>query len=139
MAIFVLKDTQVTVNSIDLTTYATSIEFVQAVDSVEVTSMSASSTNGHVFQGGLQNNSLTINFNQDFATSKVHATLTALVGTPTTVVIKPTSSAVGASNPNLTLTSTLCSEYRPVTGAVGDLATVGAITFSGGLYTAPVV
>lgn len=139
MAIYVLKDTQVTVNSIDLTTYATSIDFVQAVDSVEVTSMSASSTNGHTFTGGLQNNSVTINFNQDFAASKVHATLTALVGTPTTVVVKPTSSAVGATNPNFTLTSALMSEYRPVTGAVGDLATVGAITFNGGLYTAPIV
>ena len=27
------------------------------------------------------------------------------------------------------------SEYRPVMGAVGDLATVGAITFTGGLIT----
>ena len=124
MAIFVLKDTQVTVNSIDLTTYATSIEFVQAVDSVEITAMSASSTNGHTFTGGLQNNSVTINFNQDFATSKVHATLTALVGTPTIVVVKPTSSAVGATNPNFTLTSALMSEYRPVTGAVGDLSLI---------------
>jgi len=139
MAIYVLKDTQVTVNSIDLTTYATSIEFVQAVDSVEITAMSASSTNGHTFTGGLQNNSVTINFNQDFATSKVHATLTALVGVPTTVVVKPTSAAVGATNANFTLTSALMSEYRPVTGAVGDLATVGAITFTGGLYTAPIV
>ena len=139
MAIYVLKDTQVTVNSIDLTTYATSIEFVQAVDAVEVTAMSASSTNGHTFTGGLQNNSITINFNQDFATSKVHATLTALVGVATTVVVKPTSSAVGATNPNFTLTSALMSEYRPVTGAVGDLATVGAITFQGGLYTAPII
>ena len=139
MAIYVQKDTTVTVNSIDLTGYVTNVEFVQAVDQVESTSMSTTSANGHQFVGGIQNNTCTISFNQDFATSKVHATLTALVGVQTTIVVKPTSSAVGATNPNFTLTNCLMNEYRPVTGAVGDLATVGAITFNGGLYTAPIV
>ena len=138
MAIFVLKDAQVTVNSIDLTTYVTNVELVQAVDSVESTAMSATSTNGHQFVGGIQNNMVTISFNQDFAASKVHATLTALVGVQTTVTVKHDSAATGATNPNFTITNCLMSEYRPVTGAVGDLATVGSITFAGGLYTAPV-
>jgi hypothetical protein len=138
MAIYVLKDTSVTVNSIDLTGYATNIEVVKAVDSVESTSMSSTSVNGHTFVGGIQNNTITISFNQDFATSKVHATLTALVGVATTIVVKPTSAAVGATNPNFTLTGGLMSEYRPVTGAVGDLATVGSITFNGGLFTEPI-
>jgi hypothetical protein len=138
MAIYVLKDTTVTVNSIDLTTYVTNVELVQAVDSVEATTMSSTSVNGHQFIGGIQNNMVTISFNQDFATSKVHATLTALVGVQTTVVVKPTSAAVGATNPNFTITNCLMNEYRPVTGAVGDLATVGSISFAGGLYTAPI-
>jgi hypothetical protein len=138
MAIFVLKDTSVTVNSIDLTSYVTNVELVQAVDSVEATVMSSTSVNGHQFIGGIQNNMVTISFNQDFATSKVHATLTALVGVQTTVVVKPTSAAVGATNPNFTITNCLMNEYRPVTGAVGDLATVGSISFAGGLYTAPI-
>jgi hypothetical protein len=139
MAIFVNKDVQVTVNAIDLTAYVTNVEFVQAVDSVESTSMSSTSVNGHTFTGGIQSNTATISFNQDFATSKVHATLTALVGVQTTLIVKPTSASPGATNPNFTLTGTLMNEYRPVTGAVGDLATVGAITFNGGLYTAPIV
>ena len=139
MAIFVLKDTSVTVNSIDLTSYVTNVELVQAVDSVEATVMSSTSVNGHQFIGGIQNNMVTISFNQDFATSKVHATLTALVGVQTTVVVKPTSALVGATNPNFTITNCLMNEYRPVTGAVGDLATVGSISFAGGLYTAPII
>ena len=137
MAIYVNKDVQVSVNSIDLTTYVTNVDFVQAVDQVESTAMSASSTNGHQYIGGLQNNSLTISFNQDFSASKVHATLTALVGTQTTVTVKHDSAATGVTNPILTLSNTTMTEYHPVTGAVGDLATVGAITFNGGLYTAP--
>ena len=141
MAIFVNKDVQVTVNSVDLTSYVTNVEFVQAVDSVESTSMTTSATgiNGHTFVGGLQNNSCTISFNQDFAATKVHATLTALVGTQTTIVVRPTGATVGATNPNFTITGAFMGEYRPVTGAVGDLATVGAISFTGGLYTAPIV
>jgi hypothetical protein len=138
MAIYVNKDITVLVNAVDLTTYVTNVEVVKAVDSVESTSMSSTSTNGHTFVGGIQNNTVTISFNQDFAATKVNATLTALVGVQTTVVVRPTSAAVGATNPNFTLTGALMSEYRPVTGAVGDLATVGAITFNGGLLTEPI-
>jgi hypothetical protein len=138
MAIYVNKDITVLVNAVDLTTYVTNVEVVKAVDSVESTTMSSSSTNGHTFVGGIQNNTVTISFNQDFAATKVNATLTALVGVQTTVVVRPTSAAVGATNPNFTLTGALMSEYRPVTGAVGDLATVGAITFNGGLLTEPI-
>ena len=136
MAIYVNKDIQVMVNSVDLTTYVTNVEVIKGADPVEITAMSASSTNGHIFTGGLQNNSVTINFNQDFAATKVHATLKGLVGTPTTVVVRPTSATAAAgTNPDFTLTSALMSEYRPILGAVGDLATVGAITFQGGLLT----
>ena len=138
MAIYVNKDITVLVNAVDLTTYVTNVEVVKAVDSVESTTMSSSSTNGHTFVGGIQNNTVTISFNQDFAATKVNATLTALVGVQTTVVVRPTSATVGATNPNFTLTGALMSEYRPVTGAVGDLATVGAITFNGGLLTEPI-
>jgi hypothetical protein len=136
MAIYVNKDIQVKVNAVDLTAYVTNVEVVNAVDAVEITAMSTTSTNGHTFTGGLQNNTVTINFNQDFAATKVHATLKGLVGVPTTVVVRPTSATAAAgTNPDFTVTSALMSEYRPVMGAVGDLATVGAITFTGGLYT----
>jgi hypothetical protein len=138
MAIYVNKDITVLVNAVDLTTYVTNVEVVKAVDSVESTTMSSTSTNGHQFVGGIQNNTVTISFNQDFAATKVNATLTALVGVQTTVVVRPTSAVVGATNPNFTLTGALMSEYRPVTGAVGDLATVGAITFNGGILTEPI-
>jgi hypothetical protein len=136
MAIYVNKDIQVKVNTVDLTAYVTSVEVVNAVDAVEITAMSGTSVNGHSFTGGLQNNTVTINFNQDFAATKVHATLKGLVGVPTTVVVRPTSAvAAPGTNPDFTLSSALMSEYRPVMGAVGDLATVGAITFQGGLFT----
>jgi len=135
MAIYVNKDIFCSVNAIDLSSYVSSVEFVQAVDAVESTAFSATSTNGHSFIGGIQNNSATITFNQDFAASKVWATLNGLVGTPTNIVMRPTSAAVSATNPTLTLSASLMSSLSPISGAVGDLASTGAISFQGGLYT----
>ncbi len=128
MAVFVLTDASVTVNSVDLSAYVTSITLNYEKDSVEVTAMGSS---GHTFTGGLQNNSLDITFNQDFAATKVAATLDALIGTTTTVVVKPTSAAVSATNPSYTLSSAFLAATQPVAGSVGDLASM-SVSFTGG-------
>jgi hypothetical protein len=129
MAVFVLKDASLLVNSVDLSAYVSSITLDYAVDAVAADGMAA--TNGHVFLGGLQNNSLAVTLNQDFAATKVAATLDALVGTSTTVVIKPTSAAVGATNPTYTISNAFLAATQPVNGAVGDLAQM-SVTFQGG-------
>lgn len=128
MAVFVLTDASVTVNSVDLSDYVTSVTLNYEKDSVEVTAMGAT---GHKFTGGLQNISLDVTFNQDFAASQVAATLDALVGTTTTVVVKPTSAAVGATNPSYTISDAFLAATQPVAGAVGDLSQM-SVTFTGG-------
>lgn len=128
MAVFVLKDVSVTVNSVDLSAYVTSVTLDYQVDQVEVTAMGS---NGHTYTGGLQANQAQLNLNQDFAATKVAATLDALIGTTTTVVIKPTSGAVSATNPSYTMTNTFLASTQPVAGAVGDLAAM-SVTFTGG-------
>ena len=57
MAVFVLTNASITVNSVDLSAYATSITLNYETDSVEVTAMGAT---GHKFTGGLQNISLDV-------------------------------------------------------------------------------
>jgi len=128
MAVFVLKDASITVNSVSLSAYVTAATLNFEVDSVETTAMGAT---GHVFTGGLQNISLDVTFNQDFAASQVAATLDALVGTTTTVVVKPTSSAVSATNPSYTISSAYLAATQPVNGSVGDLASM-SVSFTGG-------
>lgn len=128
MAVFVMKDASVVVNSVDLSTYVSSLTLNYEVDQVSIDSMGIT---GHVFTGGLQNISLDVTFNQDFAATKVAATLDALIGVPTTVVVKPTSGAVSATNPSYTLTNTLLTATQPVAGSVGDLASM-SVTFVGG-------
>lgn len=128
MAVFVLKDAALTVNSVDLSDYVTSITLNYETDSVEVTAMGAT---GHKFTGGLQNISLDVTLNQDFASSQVAATLDALVGGTTTVVVKPTSAAVSATNPSYTITDAFLAATQPVAGSVGDLAAM-SVSFTGG-------
>jgi uncharacterized secreted protein with C-terminal beta-propeller domain len=131
MAQLVLTNASITVNSVDLSDRANSVELTYEVDSVEVTAFGDS---GHKFTGGLQNNSCTIEFMQDFAASEVEATVYSLVGTTTTVVIKPTSAAVSATNPSYTLAGTFLASHTPVAGAVGELA-MTSLTFTGGTLT----
>ena len=128
MAVFVMTDASLTVNSVDLSTYVTSITLNYEKDSVEVTAMGSS---GHIFTGGLQNISLDVTFNQDFAATKVAATLDALIGTTTTVVVKPTSGAVSATNPSYTISNAFLAGTQPVAGSVGDLASM-SVSFTGG-------
>ena len=128
MAVFVMTDASLTVNSVDLSTYVTSITLNYEKDSVEVTAMGNS---GHIFTGGLQNISLDVTFNQDFAATKVAATLDALIGSTTTVVVKPTSGAVSATNPSYTISNAFLAGTQPVAGSVGDLAST-SVSFTGG-------
>ena len=131
MAKIVLTDAVITVNSVVLSEYSNSVTLTYEVDSVEVTGMSDSA---HKFAGGLQNNSLEVAFMQDFAATKVEATVYPLVGTTTTVKVKPTSAAVGATNPEYTLTGCYLASHTPVAGSVGELA-MTTLTFTGGALT----
>lgn len=131
MAVLVLTDASITVNSVALSDHANSVTLNYEIDSVETTAFGST---GHKFTGGLQNNSLDIEFMQDFAASNVEATVYSLVGTTTTVVIKPTSSAVSATNPSYTLTGCFLAAHTPVAAAVGELA-MTSLSFTGGVLT----
>ena len=135
MAVFVLTDAAVTVNSVDLSDYVVSLTLNYEKEQVEVTAMGST---GRSYTGGLQANSLDVTFNQDFASSQVAATLDALVGTTTTVVVKPTSAAVGATNPSYTITGAYLAATQPVAGSVGDLAQM-SVTFTGGSLVKAIV
>ena len=131
MAVLVLTDASITINSVALGDHSNTVTLNYEKDSVEVTAFGMT---GHKFTGGLQNNSLDIELMQDFAAANVEATIFPLVGTQTTVVIKPTSGAVSATNPSYTLTDTYLAAHTPVAGAVGELA-MTSLSFTGGVLT----
>ena len=119
MAVYLNNGVQLTVNAIDLSTYVSSITLNRNFDELEVTAMGDT---GHKFVAGLEASSITVDFFNDFATAKVGQTLDSLVGTTTTVTVKPASGATSATNPLYTMT-VLVNGITPVNGAVGDLAT----------------
>jgi len=128
MAIFVLTDAVITVNAVELSNRSNKVELNFEIDSVEVTTMGAV---GHVFAGGLQNNSCAVDLFQDFATSNVEATIYPLVGTTTSVTVKATSAATSATNPLYTLSGTFLAAHTPVSGSTGDVA-MTSLSFTGG-------
>lgn len=131
MAIFVLKDAVVSIAGTDLSTYVQSVTLDYAVDPVGVDAMGS---NGHLFTAGLQNNSVAVTFNQDFAVSpnKVAAVLDGQIGLgTTTIIIKASSAATSTTNPAYTISNAFLAGTQPVAGSVGDLAQM-SVTFQGG-------
>ena len=131
MAVLVLTDAVISVNSVALSDRANSVSLNYEIDSVESTAFGST---GHKFVGGLQNNSLDIDFQQDFAASNVEATIYPLVGTTTTVTIKATSAATSATNPIYTLTGCFLAAHTPVAASVGEMA-MTSLSFTGGVLT----
>ena len=127
MARLVLTDASVVINGINLSEFITSVALSTSEDVVDTTGMSSTAARTRI--SGLADNSVTFEFNQDFASSAPEITINAvgssLVGTVTTCVIKPTSAAVSSTNPSYTF-SALCAEWQPLSGAVGELATISA-------------
>lgn len=118
MAKVILKDASVTINGVDLSDHVDSVEISEKWDNKDVTSMGATMKQ---YLLGLGDGSIKVDFFQDFAAASVDATLSALAGSNTTftVVCKPTSAAVSATNPSYTMTAVL-PEYQPLSGKVGD-------------------
>ena len=131
MARIVLTDAKITVNGVNLSTFCTSVTLNTTTDVVETTAFSSTAAKTRI--AGLQDNSVTLEFAQDYGTSLVEATIYPLVGSTTSVVVSPTSTT-SATSPSYTFTA-LVSEWQPLSGGVGELATAsvtwpisGAIT-----------
>jgi hypothetical protein len=119
MAKIVLTDAKVTINSVNLSDHINSITLETKDDIVETTAFGSTAKTR---VAGLVDNSVTLDFMQDFAAANVEATIYPLIGTTTTIVVQPTSSAVGTTNPTYTF-SALISEWSPLKGGIGQLAT----------------
>ncbi len=132
MAKIVLTNAYVSIGGVDLSDAISSVSLSTTRDAVETTAFGSTAARTRV--GGLADNSVTLEFHQDFATSEVEQTIYPLLGTTTTVIINANGSSTTTTNPSYTF-SALVTEWTPVNGAVGELATAsvtwpisGAIT-----------
>jgi hypothetical protein len=118
-------------NSVDLSDHVSSVTLEITADEIVTTAM------GDTFQsrtGGLKDGTLSIEFQQDFASSEVDATLFPLLGTTTAFVVKPTSGSVSSTNPSYT-GSVLVNSHSPVANGVGELATMSVSFPTSGTIT----
>lgn len=125
-----LSNPIVTVNAVDLSDQCTSAEFTIGQPALEATAFGDASRK---YVGGLYENSVTLELYASYAATETWATLKSLVGTTTTVTIKPASGSPSATNPVHTFSGTFV-EPLPTTFGLGVLATV-TVNFTGGVYS----
>jgi hypothetical protein len=122
----VVTSRYVSLNGTDLSANLAGASLEINVEEIDKTSLG--SNGWREVAAGLKSGSVTLNFLQDFGAGSVDATLFPLLGTEGTVVIRPNSTAVSASNPAYSAV-VLVSQYTPISGQVGDLQTFD-VTFS---------
>ena len=127
MSAFVFTDASVVINTVNLSSMVRSVTLNYERDAIETTAMGAT---GHVFTGGLQNLSVSVEFNNSQAAANVLETLWSATGSGSnTLVIKNLST--GSPNPTFTISNAFLAASTPVNGSVGELATQ-SVTFTGG-------
>lgn len=130
-----LSNPTVTINSVDLQDQCTSATVNYTLEQLETTAFGDTARKfGGSAVTSLQNNSVEVTLYQSYVASETEATIYSLVGIQTTLVIKPTSAAVSATNPSYTLTGAYLESHTPINASLGELSTL-TLTFNGGVLT----
>jgi hypothetical protein len=124
MARLVLTNVDVTVAGVSLSDHVASVTIQSTYDVVETTAFAGGNVPNaaKTRQAGLVDNSVTLEFHQDFAAGEVEATIYPLLGTVAEIKVQPVNAAVAADNPQYVFNAVI-SEWTPLNGAVGELAT----------------
>lgn len=128
MASLAFTDGFVSFGGTDISDYVKSVTLDYAAEMLDETAMGDTT---RTMIGGLKTWSASLEMNQDFADGLIDEILFALVGTTGTLIVRPTSSAVSASNPNYTGTGVV-ENYPPFGNSVGDLASTSITIQSAG-------
>ena len=130
-----LSQPSLTINSVDLQDQCTSAVINYVLEQLETTSFGDTARKfGASTVTSLQNNTIEVELYQSYAASETEATIFGLVGIQTTLVLKPSSAAVSATNPSYTLTGAYLSAHTPINASLGELSTL-TLTFAGGALT----
>jgi hypothetical protein len=127
MARIVLTNVAVTFGTTDISSYVTSVTLGTTLDVVETT---AFGNTARTRVAGLADNSVALEFNQDYATSALEATIYPTIGTAVSMTVRP----VAGVSPAYSF-SALVSEWTPLSGAVGELATASVTWPISGVIT----
>lgn len=118
MAKLSTNDYAITVNGTSFSDHLASIELTVEAKDLDTTSFGSAWESRTT---GTKAGSCKLSFHADYAASSVNATLSGLLGGYATVVAKPTSAAVSATNPAYTAVCVVTNTTL-IGGQVGDLA-----------------
>lgn len=127
MAIYLNNNPGLKIATVDLSSYVTGLTLNMVADELEV---SAAGDTSHKFVAGLESNTLTVDFLNDWAANQVMATLrTAYKTTVAVSMITVKGTAVSATNPSYQF-SILVNNLTPLgSGDITDVAR-SSITFT---------
>jgi hypothetical protein len=117
MAVQVLINPQIIINSVDLTSRIDTVALEETYADVDTTAFGSSAKTR---LAGLGDHKVTLNFQQDFAGAEVEATIYPLVGSTASITVKPLNATTSTTNPAYTFTA-LVTDWKPVDGKVGAL------------------
>jgi len=124
MARLVLTNVEVTVGGVSLADHIASVTLGSTYDVLETTAFKGGNVPvaAKTRTAGLVDNSVTLEFHQDFAAGSVNATIYPLLGTEVAIKVQPVNGAISSTNPEYQFNAVI-SEWTPLNGAVGELAT----------------
>lgn len=131
MARLVLTNVVVTFGATDLSSFVTSVTLSSVYDVVETTAFGSTA---RTRVAGLADNSVTLEFQQDYAASAIESVIYPTLGTAVSITVKPVAGSVSATNPAYSFLA-LISEWTPLNGAVGELATASCTWPISGVIT----
>ncbi|NDE71763.1 MAG: hypothetical protein EB054_03525 [Actinobacteria bacterium] len=99
--------------------HVSSVTLNREVDAVEITAMSDTD---HVFLKGLNANSVSLEFFNDFAATSVNSLIDDAMGTYLNLKLIPVSGTVTSTNPSYTM-SCFIQQWQPISGTPQDVAT----------------
>jgi len=109
---------------VDISDHIASVTLTSTYDVVETTAFSTDAVPlaAKTRQAGLVDNSVTLEFHQDFAASSIESIIYPMLGKVSAITVAPTDDAVSATNPEYQFNAVV-SEWTPLNGAVGELST----------------
>jgi predicted secreted protein len=121
MAKFVIQNPVVTLAGGTVSANVAQATIALESDDVETTNFAGGGWRERI--GGLKSGTVSLDFHQDYAAGSIDSVVYPLLGGTAAVTIRPAgTAAIGSASPQYELVA-LVTEYSPVEGAVGDLAT----------------
>lgn len=129
-----LSNPALTVNAVDLTDQCTSATLTNVT---QAQNSSAFGSTDSFYVSGMTDHTFEVELFMSYAATETYATLSALVGTQTTVTISPTAAGLAAPSataPKFTLTNCYLAELPLIDATLGELSSI-SLSFQGGTLT----